>query len=261
MSLGHAHHGGGAMARDESLWFGPGQALVTAAGVGFGAAAGHLGDPPHVFTAIGLFALAVLTVGAGQAFYRPGGVRADTVGVVGVGLHCCVVMAAEPFLDVPGTFAGLVGKAAWVAPLLVAAMWFARRRLWWAAPADGPCGPGVSQTGGPPSGGAGMMLLPPSAAGGEGSAVRLPCKRRAPATMPCPSGSRQVVQPAGGRRWGVTERDGLSASNPMPLLSCLDDVASGRKLRLLGCAICRLPGDRAADSTRLGVVCHRRGCT
>lgn len=119
------------MPRGGPLWFGLGQGLVTAAGVGFGATAGHPGDPPHVFTALGLSPLAVLAVGTGQAFHRPGGERrAEIAGVIGAGLYCCWVMASEPFLEPPSTVAGLLWKAAWVAPLPLAGLWFARRRLW-----------------------------------------------------------------------------------------------------------------------------------
>ena len=57
----------------------------------------------------------------------------------------------------------------------------------------------------------------------------------------------------------MTEQDWLSASNPVPLLFYLDDVASGRKLRLLGCAICRLlRGGESSDRLRSAVAVAER---
>ncbi len=122
------------MPRGGLLWFGLGQALVTAAGVGFGAMAGHPGDPPHVFTVLGVLPLAGLGVGMAQAIRRSGGDRwAAAAGTFGAGVYCCWVMVSEPFLWPPTTAEGLVGKAAWIVPLPLAGLWLARRRLWWPA--------------------------------------------------------------------------------------------------------------------------------
>lgn len=120
------------MARRRSLLFGIGQLLVAVAGVGFGSVVGHPGDPPHLFTLLGVLAVLLLAVGTvAQPRAEPPHVRwvGSAVSAVAA-FYCCATMVAEPFLDPPRNVAELLPLVAWLVPILLAGMGLARLGNW-----------------------------------------------------------------------------------------------------------------------------------
>lgn len=117
----------------ETLLGGVGLTLAVVAGAVLGRTQGHPGDPPHVFTNLGLFALILLAAGAisGAGFDSPRSSRLTGRGAsIAAAVYCAAVMVAEPFF-LPCEAIGAAVAAAWAAPLAAAGMVLARVRCWW----------------------------------------------------------------------------------------------------------------------------------
>jgi hypothetical protein len=124
----------GQKVRWNTLLSGLGLTLVVVAGVGLGRAGGHPGDPPHVFTHLGLIALILLVVGVVSALRSDSPRRTRLTGAWLSGIavvYCAAVMVAEPFLDPPWDASGVLVVATWVAPLVIAGVVLVRVRCWW----------------------------------------------------------------------------------------------------------------------------------
>jgi hypothetical protein len=116
----------------RSLLFGLGQVAVVVAGVGFGSFVNHPGDPPHVFTKLGILSLGLLVVGAlvGMVSKSPLVRWGGLGGAIAQGLYVCFVMTHEPFLDPPYDLFQVVVIAMWILPVVLAGILFARIGCW-----------------------------------------------------------------------------------------------------------------------------------